>query len=110
MQVYYNLHRKCLSITNRKGIVIDYRDRVVLRDAEFFVSEAGRQRVLKERKKNVHAKIRGYLADDLSAPVDPRKVRYNPYLFETFVYADTEEPIHHAAVVVVDGTTVLVPK
>lgn len=107
MQVYYNLHKKCLSVTNRKGIVIGYCDRITLRDVEFFVSEPGRQRVLKEKRKNVHAKVRGYVAGESSKLTEPRSVRYNPYLFETFVYSDTEKPIHQSDMAVVDGTTVL---
>lgn len=111
VQVYYNLHRHCLSVQNRKRKVIGHVDRAVLRDVKFYVSEAGRQRVLREKCKNVHAKVRGLW--DASSPeleVDRswRRVRYNPYLFPTFVYADTEEPVHEASLVLIDDDKVYV--
>jgi hypothetical protein len=93
VQVYYNLHKHCYSVCDRKGKVIAYVDEITLRDVKFFVSEAGRQRVLREQRKNVHARVRGYVADRADCA---RKVRYNPYLFATFVLADTEEPVLEA--------------
>ena len=65
VRVYYNLHRKVWSIKAmegpQKGRVIHHADVVHLTDARPVVSEAGRQRVLRERKKNVHAYIEGQL-------------------------------------------------
>lgn len=109
VQVYYNLHKKCLSVQNRQRKVIAYVDYAILTDAEFYVSEAGRQRVLRDKCKNVHAKVRGYwTSSDAGTDACTRAVRYNPYLFETFVYADTEEPVHEASVVVIDDDQVRV--
>lgn len=111
VQVYYNLHKKCLSVQNKERIVVAYVDRAIIRDAEFFVSEAGRQRVLREQCKNVHAKVRGsWDASSQELEVDSswRRVRYNPYLFATFVYADTEEPVHEASTVMVEGYQIYV--
>lgn len=65
VRVYYNLNRAVWSIKAMegefKGKVIGYADSVVLSDAHTVVSEAGRQRVLRERRKNVHAYIDGQL-------------------------------------------------
>ena len=107
--VYYNLHKHCLSVQKDRRVVA-HVDHAVIEDAEFYVSEAGRQRVLESKQKNVHAKIRGTWRDADSVDVGDcsRAVRYNPYLFSTFVYADTEEPIHNAPLVVVDGGRVMV--
>lgn len=95
VQVYYNLHRHCFSIADRRGRVCAHADVVALRDATFHVSQAGRQRVLRERQKNVHAKVRGHLVDPGECGMDAlpcaRAVRYNPYLYATFVFADTGE-------------------
>lgn len=55
---YRNLHKKTFSI-QYKNKVIKHSDLVLLKDAIFKVSEKGRQRVLKEHVKNVHAKIIG---------------------------------------------------
>jgi len=62
VEVYFNLHRKVWSVRNAKTKrLVGHASRLLLRDATFKVSEAGRQRVLRERKKNVHAFVRGEL-------------------------------------------------
>jgi hypothetical protein len=53
VQVYYNLHKRCLSVRHR-GKVIKHAKSVILRDASFRVQPAGRERVLKQKRKNVH--------------------------------------------------------
>jgi hypothetical protein len=60
VEVYYNLHKKCFSIRH-KGIVISHANTVKLADVTFVVRKAGRERVLREKKKNVHAFVRGNL-------------------------------------------------
>ena len=65
VRVYYNINRSVWSIKAMdgefKGKVIGHADAVVLSDAHTVVSEVGRQRVLRERRKNVHAYIDGQL-------------------------------------------------
>lgn len=108
VEVYRNLHRKCWSVRGRRsGRVQAHENAVVLLDAEFRVSEAGRQRVLRERKKNVHATVRGELLADghhrYQAAAETgmlRRARYNPYEGGTFTDAETGEPVTRAAVVV----------
>lgn len=105
--VYFNLHRKCLSVKaldgERKGRVIAHAKAVELVGVTFKVSEAGRQRVLREKRKNVHAGVVGMLtsldvhpstlqiAESLLTPV-----KYNPYKFSSFVKAVSECPVKHA--------------
>jgi hypothetical protein len=84
--VYFNLTKKCWSIV-QSGIVIGYCDEVLLRDVTFVVRPAGRKKVLKEKKKNVHAYARGYITDEIQQKCDV-PVRYNPYLFDKFFYSD----------------------
>lgn len=107
VDVYRNLHRKCWSVRGRRsGLVQGHADTVVLLDAEFRVSEAGRQRVLRERKKNVHAYVRGTLHEVSSRTVarwheeGMARARYNPYEAGTFTDAETGEPVGRAAYVV----------
>ena len=104
--VYFNLHRKCLSVKalegEHKGRVIAYASSVGLINCTFKVSEAGRQRVLREKRKNVHAGVVGHLfemgndhaVDIMSRIADP--IKYNPYKFASFVHAVTETPVHKA--------------
>lgn len=83
--VYWNVHRKCWSFRDLKTRrVVIHAATLALVDCTLHVSEAGRQRVLRERRKNVHAVIRGTLVDALQeAPGTP--ITYNPYRNETFV-------------------------
>jgi len=91
--VYFNLHRKLFSVRAldgpHKGRVIAHERGVVLQDVSPRVSQAGRQRVLRERKKNVHAGLVGYwmpFNTPVTEPMAP--ITYNPYKYESFVYAD----------------------
>ena len=95
--VYFNLHRKLWSVKAlegpNKGRVIAHRQWVVLAACKFKVSQAGRQRVLRERKKNVHAGIEGRMLQDsldmvLYGNEQRTKVTYNPYKYDSFVDAD----------------------
>lgn len=96
--VYRNLHRQCWSVKALegpdKGRVIAHRSYVMLRDVRGKVSEAGRQRVLTEGRKNVHAGLVGTWQHDSSDVLgsEPREITYNPRKYETFVYTDNEAP------------------
>jgi hypothetical protein len=87
VDVYWNLNKDVFSVRSRErdsyGRVIAHVRQVNLSDVTFVVSEAGRQRVLRNRRKNVHAFMRGTWS---SSPV-PADVplSYNPYTGATFV-------------------------
>lgn len=102
--VYYNLHKKTWSVKALsgpdKGRVVLHSDYVIVRNARGKVSEAGRQRVLREGRKNVHAGIVGeWSAYDITK-LPSRKVTYNPYKYESFVYKDDETPFEGSDVAV----------
>jgi hypothetical protein len=101
---YRNLHRQCWSVKALegplKGRVIYHASDLTLGWCDFKVSQAGRQRVLREQKKNVHAGVVGYLTEcgeittdgiDLDVPVT-----YNPYKYDSFVDARCEVPVTSA--------------
>ena len=95
--VYRNLHKKCWSLKNvSTGIVQEHADEVHMISVKFKVSQKGRDRVLREKSKNVHAGVQGVLT---ASTVDLNdgwfRVRYNPYLFSSFVDSE-ENPIHGA--------------
>jgi len=103
--VYRNLHKNCFSIKalegEKKGRVIGHATDVSLYDVEFRVSEKGRQRVLREKKKYVHAGVVGKLlasepfSQSERERLNMRPIRYNPYETETFQTQDGT-PIHSA--------------
>ena len=109
VQVYYNLHKKCLSIRH-KGKVIEHAQEVTLTDARFHVQQAGRERVLKQKRKNVHAYVSGKLKESFWFTQSPsytwiakQRVTYNPYKYKNFVDKKTLEPVTSAEVVHISG-------
>lgn len=113
--VYYNIHKKCLSLRAtagpERGRVVLHAQAVELENVYFKVSKAGRARVLTERAKNVHAGMTGELCSHLAMDATPAHVQawearrsglpgcdvtYNPYRWESFVESATEAPVHQA--------------
>lgn len=96
--VYRNLHKNCFSVKAlegpQKGRVIMRVHELCLSSAKFKVSEAGRNRVLKEKQKNVHAGIVGHLCD-MNLQLT-NEVTYNPYKSNTFYLKSTEDSIESA--------------
>ena len=93
VKVYFNLNLDCLSVIDAEtGLLYCHAHRVELHNAKFRVQEAGRQRVLREKRKNVHAYIQGrecyneeeerweYIGPDCNYVNDPNTVtvRYDP--------------------------------
>jgi len=103
VEVYRNIRARNWSVRDAKTRkVIAHAGEVWLKDVTFKVSEAGRQRVLRERRKNVHAWVQGELVYTFEAvgAVRPHKkdvlVWYNPYETKTFIVAKTGKPIRSA--------------
>jgi len=90
-RVYRNLHKDCWSV-QYKGIVVERPDSYVLRDVTFCVSDPGRQRVIQEKRKNVHAKVAGTPEHPgtLDAPErTSTDISYNPYRGPMFYAKDS---------------------
>jgi hypothetical protein len=118
IEIYFNLHKKVFSIRH-KGKVIDHATTVTVLNPKFVVQPAGRAKVLRDRVKNVHAFVRTdsqwtteklywlveqYLSkvdlkDDLPSCIPTthvERVKYNPYMADTFVSCATGDAIHEA--------------
>ena len=82
VRVYKNLHNGMWSI-KQKGLVIGYAKEIALENVSYIVSQAGRVRVLKEQRKNVHAYVEGCVSPypDNSVCIE---VSYNPYKYGYF--------------------------
>ena len=94
VRVYRNLRKECFSVME-KGRVIDHVSNVILANAKLIVSEAGRQRVLRDKRKNVHAFVEGGRLPDAGAyslltfrSWKACPVRYNPYTGPSFMTED----------------------
>lgn len=98
--VYRNLHKKLWSVRAmegpNKGRVILHATTISLANCTFKVSEAGRQRVIREKRKNVHAGVQGTLIESAPPSDCSRKITYDPYRYATFVDAVSHEAILQA--------------
>ena len=114
VEAYYNLHKNVLSV-RRGGRVQLHTEALELDNVKFVVQPAGREKVLKEKRKNVHAFVRGnYKCSGKNARLSNwlwKRVRYNPYKFKTFMVVAPAErwlgprpllvPIHEAKRVII---------
>ena len=103
--LYRNLHTATWSLLARKpGKVVAHPQEVLVEVVRFVVQPGGTKRVRKTKKKHVHAFVRGSVidvnVDGKALLADPsygwRPVTYNPYVNDSFVLADTREPISSA--------------
>lgn len=121
--IYRNLNKKCWSVKAldgpQKNRVVAHVDTFVVKDATFKVSRAGRERVLRERRKNVHAGIVGVWATNdvdvskwasLTGDDVTTEVTYSPYEGDFFFEVSTGKAVHFAkiAFATTSGNTVRV--
>lgn len=92
VEVYWNLHRKQWSVRNcATGRVVAHVCSIALDKVQWVVRPAGREKVRREGKKNVHAFARGVVLDSSTYPHGWTRdnswqdVTYNPYRDESFV-------------------------
>ena len=93
IEVYFNLHKKTWSV-RQSGKVVMHTDFIQVKDPQYVVSQKGNERVRREKKKNVHAFVRGYHMSEL--PLMPSQVQfvsYNPYKNNSFVIRNTDNSI-----------------
>ena len=97
VRVYRNLNKpEFYSIMAMDGInkgkVIGYARSVLLENCQLVVSEASRQRVKRDGRKNVHAYCQGYVCDEFdvaqSLTGDECAITYNPYFMGSFFRRD----------------------
>lgn len=111
VEVYFNLHKRVFSVRSReaetRGRVVQHLNQCAIENPKFVVQQSGRNRVLREQRKYVHAYVRGVLSDSSDEFVKSfdflyngaptlRTLTYNPYENSEFIDVDTEEPVHSA--------------
>ena len=99
--VYFNLNKNIFSVQSREkesyGRVIDHVESVVLKAPKFVVRQAGRKKVIEEKKKNVHAFVVGEISPNgIDTEQLEEIITYNPYKYENFVKEDTRQPVSSA--------------
>ena len=90
--IYKNLHNGLFSV-KQNGLVVAHVHSIVLKNGFFDVNQAGRNRVIKEKKKNVHAYVKGFIVSINTVWQNEQKrlVTYNPYNNEHFIFRDNSE-------------------
>jgi hypothetical protein len=109
VRVYRNLRNKLLSVQAKvKGswLVIGHTNSINLCAPRFVVSKAGRDRVIREQRKNVHAFVIGTVTDEtIGEGCAVRQVTYNPYRFDSFVEAENLHQVDCAQLASISITT-----
>ena len=113
--VYRNLHKGCWSV-RQDGLIKLHTDHICLFDCQFRVGKKGREKVLREKRKNVHAGVSGYIDSKpehqewAQRHPNAKSVTYNPYEYETFVFQGDKSPIKWSSVAELkDGSVSAVP-
>lgn len=113
VEVYRNLHypNRTWSVkSGRTKRVVARREFVLIKDATLVVRESGRQRVIKEKRKNVHAAVVGTWVRDkkiieriLKKKSRMKHVTYNPYEHNLFTETETLSPVAVAGWALLDS-------
>lgn len=94
VEVYRNLHNGMLSV-RQNGLVVAHVQTIDLIDVAFKVNESGRQRVIRDKKKNVHAFVCG-IPLSVNWPTGAnvqrawQRITYNPYKAGAFMAGNQE--------------------
>ena len=84
------------------GRVLFHANEITLGNVQFKVGKAGRERVLREKRKNVHAGVVGYITD-VSLLCQGKRVTYDPYKYSSFVLSD-KSTIKEAKLALIDAS------
>lgn len=106
VQVYRNLNNNLFSIRcDRTQLVLAHGEGFIVKNARPYISESGRQRVIREQCKNVHAYLIG--AIDLEARKEDYKIfdeiYYNPYTQDSFTLRLQKRELGECDVLFKDG-------
>lgn len=89
--IYRNLHNHLLSI--KQNNVVGHSDLILLKNINFVIHQSGHQKTIKEKSKNVHAFVKGYLYEDEICFNNAIQVFYNPYKASFFRSEEDKEII-----------------
>lgn len=92
IKVYRNLNKKCWSVKINKNPIVHFEE-IKLKNCTFHVQQAGREKVLKHVRKNVHAYVKG---EQTLTGVYNAEVSYNPYLYGYFYHVGPDIPVYKA--------------
>lgn len=110
VRCYYNLTKHCISV-QYKGKVIAHVSDIALEDVTFVVQQGGRDRVLREKRKNVHAFVQGTFVERtlIEGAIENlwwKRASYSPYVSNSFYDTETRNPCLTAKIVYITDNIV----
>jgi hypothetical protein len=116
VRVYRNLHKKRWSVqvkTHKGWRVWRHTNEIIIKNAELDVKNAGRERVIRKKRKNVHAFVIGeptfVRGLTLNSPIQQFQkdtpITYNPYKNAFFINKLTNEYVLNAQEILLDFPT-----
>jgi len=110
VRIYRNLGNGKMSIQAKTAVgwrVVGHVTDCVIRNVTFIVKETARQRVIRDRQKNVHAWGEGVLIGHLSSKaIAPLRLSYDPYIHSSFVDGRTGIAVTSCSLLVVKDNQV----
>lgn len=93
--MYRNLNKgKLFSIKDKKtGLVIAHGDSFRVENVTCKVREGGRQRVIKDKRKNVHSFLIATYTGECEMDVSHVEIYYDPYTLDSFINKATGEKV-----------------
>ncbi len=73
-QAYRNLNKPGFFSVKHKGLVVDYAETMIMKDCKFHIGEIGRVKVVRDRRKHVHAWVLGISYKKVSFCVDEDEI------------------------------------
>jgi len=97
VDVYRSEENDALSVKSREsgkryGTVVSHEQKIHIRDVEFVVQPAGREKVRESGVRRIHAFVRGHW-DEREKVICGQPVTYDPCKHEQFVHAESEKPV-----------------
>ena len=91
--IYRCLNRKGhIYSIKQNGVVVAHTEKFIVKNCNLVINKSGKERVIKEKIRNVHAFIKGYLGD-----IDDVKnsfswiLKYNPFVNKGFTFGEDKE-------------------
>jgi hypothetical protein len=109
-RIYRNLQNGTMSLQQKIGnswLVIGHVTNAAIAYPKFYVSQAGRDRVIREKRKSVHAWAEGQLLGVIADSPNLKEIYYCPYSSGRFSWKETGESIESTNLLVVIDNQVL---
>jgi hypothetical protein len=87
VRVYRNLHSKSESTKysiKQNHLVIGHTNDLLLKNCTLEVNKKGQEKVRREKKKYVHAYVKGYISQEQIRAIIKDQITYNPYQDDGF--------------------------